>query len=1059
MTAFLNWTIHASLRHRLLALGLAVAVMGLGIDSLFRTRVDVFPDLNRPVVTILTEGHGLAPEEVEALVSLPIEAALNGIPGLARLRSQSGIGLSVVWAEFDWGQDIWRIRQLVAERLSLARERLPADVVPLVAPVSSIMGEVVWIGLTSENDAHGKSVVSPMDLRTFGEWVLRPRLLSIQGVSQVVVMGGGLRQAQIQLLPDEVNRRQLNWVDLRNRLVSLGDNTAGGFLDQDREELLVRNMGRPADLEEIKQTVVGTWLGRPVQVGDIARVGYGPAPARGAAGINALPGVILTVQKSPDADTISLTRKIDAALKEMTNQVPAGVRVYPDLFRQSTFIESAIHNVNESLVEGVVLVLVVLILFLGSWRVTSITLTAIPLSFLATASVLYLFGLSVNTMTLGGLAVATGELVDDAIVGMENIFRRLRQARARGTAGLGQLLAVIADASIEVRSSIVIATAIVILAFLPLLVMGGIEGRLFVPLGIAYMVSILCSLVVSVTVTPVLASYLLLQARDTAHAKDTWLLARLKRMQEHNLRRMLNHPRPVLATCGMLVLLAFIGFAVKGKEFLPPFNEITSTVLISAAPGISLAESDRLGQRAEQVLLAIPEVAAVNRRTGRAEGDEHAEGVQKAEIEVNYRPTGRPRPVVVADMTKRLAEAIPNASIAVGSQLAHRIDHMLAGIEKAVAIKVFGDDLGRLRRLAREIAGELKGTPGLVDLAPEQQVLVPELKVDLDREQLTAARLSAGETAEALEMAFNGAKVGTLIEGQRRVDIVARLAPEWRSNPEAMESARLATLPDGAWVRVGDVADIFATHGPNQVLREGMQRRIIVGANVRGRSLSATVRDVERRLARVKIPQGYRVVLGGQYENQREGQRRILALGGFALVAVFVLLFTHYRSWLIALQIMVNVPLALVGSVTALFLTSGNISLASIVAFVSLCGIASRNGILMISHYVHLMTEEGEGFTDSMIIRGSLERLGPVLMTAATALLALVPFLLEPHKPGREILYPVAVVIVGGLVSSTFLDIFVTPVLFKLTGPSLIKAGVIRSGPRRGARGRGGRSQ
>ncbi len=1058
MTLFLNWIIQASLRHRLLVLGLAVAVMGFGVQSLFRTRVDVFPDLNRPVVTILTEGHGLAPEEVEALVSLPIEAALNGVPGLVRLRSQSGIGLSVVWAEFDWGQDIWRIRQLVAERLSLARDRLPADVVPFLGPISSIMGEVVWIGLTSKDDAQGKPVVSPLDLRTFGDWVLRPRLLSIPGVSQVIVMGGGLKQAQIQLIPDEINRRQLDWTELRNRLVSVGDNTAGGFLDKEGQELLVRNMGRPVDLEDIKNTVVGTWLGRPVQVRDIAKVAWGPATARGAAGINARPGVILTVQKSPEADTIALTRKVDQALREMTTQVPPGVEMHPDLFRQSTFIESAIYNVNKALIEGVVLVCIILILFLGSWRVTTVTLTAIPLSFLATAVVLHVFGLSVNTMTLGGLAVATGELVDDAIVDIENIFRRLRQARSRGVTGLDELLAVIFHASVEVRSSIVIATAIVILAFLPLLAMGGMEGRLFLPLGIAYMVSILCSLLVSITVTPVLSSYLLMRAPETGHAKDTWLLARLKRFQEENLRHMLNHPRPVLATCGVLVTLAFIGFALKGKEFLPPFNEMTSTVIFSMPPGISLAESDAAGRKAEQILLGIPEVASVNRRTGRAEGDEHAEGVQKAEIEVNYGPKGRSRIQVIAEITRKMEEAFPTASISIGAQLAHRIDHMLSGVEAAVAIKVFGDDLATLRALARNIAEVLDGTPGLVDLAPEQQVLVPELKVELDRDRLKTARLSAGEVADALEMAFNGERVGTLIEGQRRVDIVARLAPEWRSSPEAMEAARLATLPDGSWVHVSDVADIFETVGANQVLREGMQRRIVVKANVRGRSLSGAVREVQRKLATVSVPTGYRIVLGGQYESQQEGQRRILLLGGFALVAVFVMLFTHYRSWLIALQVMVNVPLALVGSVAALYLTFGNISLASIVAFITLCGVASRNGILMISHYIHLMAEEGERFTDHMIIRGSLERLGPVLMTASTAMLALVPFLVEPHKPGREILYPVAVVIVGGLISSTLLDIFVTPVLFKLTGPSLLKAGVIKfnqhGAPRRARRTR-----
>ncbi len=1037
----LNRFIEFSLKHRLFILGLAVVILGLGLNSLFSSRVDVFPDLNRPTVTILTEGHGLAPQEVEALVSVPIEAALNGTPGLIRLRSQSGIGISVVWAEFDWGTDIWRIRQLVNERLALARERLPKDVIPMLAPVSSIMGEIYWVGLTSEPGPDGKGGASWENLRTFADWSLRPRLLSIPGVSQVVDMGGGLKQAQIQLIPDEVNLRQLSWLDLREKLLKLGDNTAGGFMDLEGKELLIRNMARPIDLEDVKNSVVGVWLGRPVLLKDIAKVEYGPAPARGAASMNAQPGVIITIFKSPEADTLALTRQIEKAMVEMKSTLPPGMKLHENLFKQATFIKSAMENVSKSLVEGAVLVMVILLLFLGSFRVSAITLAAIPLSFLATMVALYYFGFSVNTMTLGGLAIASGALVDDAIVNVENIFRRIKEARHRGVKSLLELLGVVFKASLEVQSSIVIATVIIILAFLPLLAMGGIEGRLFAPLGISFMVSILCSLFVSLTVTPVLSSFLLFKAKETEEAKDSWLMTRLKKIQKENLQHAINHPRLILGICAGLVFVAMIGFFVKGKEFLPPFNETTCTVVIGAPPGISLEKSDRMGALAEKTMLQVPEVDATNRRTGRAEGDEHAEGVNKSEIDVSYKKIKgeRKRPVVVADIQQRLQKVLPGFSISIGAPISHRIDHMLSGVQAAVAIKIFGDDLSTLRSIARDVVSRLNGTSGLVDLSAEQQVLVPQLKVVLDREDLAKARLSPGNTADTLEMALAGETVGTMIEGQKRIDITARLVSESRDLPESIQEMRLATQPDGTPIKVSDVADVFETHKPNVIWREDMGRRIVVQANVRGRSLSGTVGEVQKRLKDLKLPTGYRYVIGGQFENQQAGLRKMVLLGAIAMIGIFLLLFQHYKSWLIALQIMVNIPLALVGSVAALWIAGGNISLASIVAFITLCGIASRNGILMISHYIHLVEQEGEKFDEHMIIRGSLERLGPVLMTALTALLGLIPFLLDPYEPGREILYPVAVVIVGGLISSTLLDLFVTPVIFNITGRDILK--------------------
>lgn len=1028
----LNRIIQWALAHRLQTLGLALVALGLGVQALYHSKIDVFPDLNKPTVTVITEGHGLASEEVESLVTYPIEAALNGVPGLTRLRSQSGVGLSVVWAEFDWGADIWRVRQLVAERLGGVRGQLPPEADPLLAPVSSIMGEIQWIGLAAEEGGP-----SPMDLRSYAEWTLRPRLLGVPGVSQVIVLGGGLKQVQIRLKAGEVNRRQLNWGELRQKLNQIGQNTSGGFLDRDGQEYLVRNLGRPEDLDDVARSVVGQWLGRPVLLSDVAEVGYGPAPARGTAGLNGKPGVILTVLKSPEADTLKVTRQIDALLKDAQATAPQGTLVEAGIFKQADFIQAAVGNVARALAEGGVLMTLVLLLFLGSLRVSGIAMTAIPLSFLASVFVLRQLDMGLNTMTLGGLAIACGEMVDDAIVDVENIYRRLKQARAKAELGAAQALKVVYDASVEIRGSIVLATSIVVLAFLPMLALDGMEGRLFRPLGIAYITSILCSLLVSLTVTPVLSSHLLTGSQALARQGDSKLLAWLKARQQKNLQRVLHRPKLVLGVALALVLLAGAGFLAKGKEFLPPFNESTNTILLSAPPGISLAESDALGAQAERLILQIPEVAHVSRRTGRAENDEHAEGVNRSEIDVAYK-TGlkdaRSRGAVVAEIREKLEQAFPTASLVVGAPISHRVEHMLSGVPAALALKLYGDDLTRLRLLAAQAVKALEGTPGLADLSAEQQVLIPELKVALDREALAQARLSAGETAEALELALGGAKVGTFVDGSRRLDMVARVRESERADIGAIEDARLATLPDGRWVRVGDVAEVYETHGPNQVLREGLRRRMVVQANIQGRSLSKTVDEVKRRLSGLNLPDGYELRVEGQYAQREAGQRRILALGLLSFLLVAGLLWTHYRSLWLTAQILLNIPLALVGSVAALYIAGGSISLASLVAFITLCGIASRNGILMISHYLHLMREEGERFGAAMVIRGSLERLGPVLMTASTAILALTPFLLAPEAPGREILHPVALVVVGGLVSSTLLDLFVTPTLFLALG-------------------------
>jgi len=1029
----INQVLRYALTHRLTILLLTLVTLVYGTWIIKGLPIDVFPDLNRPIVTVLTEAHGLAPDEVETIVSIPIESALSGIPGVVRVRSSNGIGISIVYAEFDWGTDPFRNRQLISERLQMVTERLPNDMTPVLAPMSSIMGEIQFVGLTSRDVS-----VSPMDLRTLADWTVRPRLMTIPGISQVVVMGGEVKQYQILISSEKLQYYGLTLEDLKHALSEISVNTSGGFVDKDGKEYLIRPLGRAESLEDLKNSLVGMHLGKPVLVQDIATVQLGPKIKRGEGSINGKHAVVMTIQKQPGADTISLTQKIDKELSVLQTTLPAGIKIEADLFKQSRFIETSIFNVEEALLLGAFMVALVLIIFLQNVRTTLITLTAIPVSFVITAIVFKFFGLGINTMTLGGLAIAIGELVDDAIVDVENVFRRLKENKILPHPK--SALRVIFEASSEVRNSIILSTVIVVLVFVPLFALSGIEGRLFAPLGIAYIISLTASLLVSLTLTPVLCSYLLPQSTAIQHEKDSTFVQFLKNKIEIILTRLIDHPHLVMGVATALVIAALACLPFFGRNFLPAFNEGTATIGVAAGPGISLAASDNLGIKIEEAIMQSPEVKSTIRRTGRAELDEHAEGVHWHEIDVDFHDEGRDRSVVLQEIRENILK-LGDLGVNLGQPISHRLDHLLSGVRAQLAIKVFGPDLAELRRLAGEIQAVMQDILGIVDLQSEPLVLVPQLKIAINRTLAAGKGISTGALAEDLEIALNGKMVSQILEQQKLFEIFMRLDEPSRSSADQMKKLPVKTLPTGDKVFLQDIANVYASSGANMINREDQLRRIVVSANTQGRDLGSIVQEVQKQIEqKVKLPPGYFVKYGGQFETQQKASQLIFFLGMISLVGVFVVLYLHFRSTMISLQIMMNVPLALIGSVAALLLTERVLSVATLVGFVTLCGIASRNGILLISHYLHLIKEEGETFGKKMIIRGSLERLVPVAMTALAAILALVPIALARGEPGREILYPVAIVIIGGLISSTLLDILVTPAIFYRYGRKAVES-------------------
>ncbi|CAN5206093.1 efflux RND transporter permease subunit [soil metagenome] len=1006
-----------SLRNRFLVLALSAALILFGLYTVPRLPVDVFPDLNRPTVTIMTEAEGLAPPEVEVLVSFPIETQMNGVPGVTRVRSVSGVGLSIVYVEFDWKTDIYRNRQLVAERLASVRDQLPPNTVPQMGPVSSIMGQILLIAVSSDK-------ITPMALRELADFTIRPRLLSIPGVAQVIPIGGEVRQYRVAPNPAALRVLGVTYEQVEKALAQFGVNTGGGFTDLHAREYLIRNIGRTTSVDDLRNIAVTTVNGRPVLLRQIANVTFAPKVKRGDAGYMGKPAVIVSVEKQPNVDTIALTTQIEAALQELERGLPDDVKVNQILFRQASFIQTSIDNVQRVLVEAGIVVAVILFAFLLNWRTTAISLAAIPLSILTTAIIFQLLGLSINTMTLGGLAIAIGELVDDAVVDVENIFRRLRENRA--AADPAPVFDVVVSASQEVRSGIVYATMIIVLVFVPLFALSGIEGRLFAPLGQAYIISILASLLVSITLTPVLAYYLL-PGMKRLSAHESPLVRTLKKHYRSGLIRALHAPRLIgtLALTG--VLLAGIGALLLPRAFLPPFNEGTFTVNMLFNPGVSLAESNRVGLIAEQLILGVPGVKLVGRRTGRAELDEHAEGVHSSELEIDLEESGRSKDDIIADIRQRLA-VLP-LSINVGQPISHRLDHMLSGVRAEIALKIFGDDLDTLRGAAEALREKLARIPGLADLQVEKQVRIPQLEIRVDYARAALYGMQPGAIVDHLSRLSSGRVVSRVVDGYRRFDVVMRLDDSTRT-PDRLGDLLIET-PSG-WIPARQFADIRETDGPNQILRENGKRRIVVLANTGGsRDMAAIVADIRKTLDEARLPEGYFTALEGTFQAQEHATRTIGLLSIVSLSLIFAILYSRYRSGALALIVMGSIPLALIGSVVALALAGQPLSVASMVGFITLTGIAARNGILKISHYINLaLGDELVPFGPDLVIRGSLERMTPVLMTALSAGVALMPLLIDAATPGKEILHPVAVTIFGGLVSATLLDAFLTPILF-----------------------------
>ena len=1033
----LNAVIRFALRQRLLVIAFALFLLGYGTWQAMNMSIDVFPDLNRPRVVLMTEAPGLAPEEVETLISFPLETALNGANGVQSVRSSSGVGISVLYVEFDWGTDIYTDRQIVMERLQLVQDRMPEGVRPQLAPISSIMGQILMLGMWSEGNQ-----TEPLELRTYGDWVVRQRLLTIPGVSQVFTMGGGRKQFQVLADPDLMLQYGVTLHEVKQAVVNANENATGGYLDeQGPSELLVRSLGRIQSIEDLQKVVVTIRDGRPVALAQIAQVVEAAQVKRGDSATfirqedGAFAGgdaVVLTINKQPGADTRAVTDEILRAVEELRETLPPDIHIVP-VYSQKSFIDRAIHNVIEALRDGGALVVIVLFLFLMNFRTTFITLTAIPLSIVMTVIIFSAFGLSINTMTLGGLAVAIGELVDDAIVDVENIFRRLKENRH--AAKPQHPLLVVFRASIEIRNSIVFGTIIVILVFIPLFALSGMEGRLFAPLGVAYIVSILSSLLVSLTVTPVLSYWLLGSARMMEREKDGFVLRGLKWVADRVIRFSLSFPG-----LNLVVTLACVGlaglFVMKlERDFLPPFNEGAMQLNVVLPPGTSLATSNEINHTVEERLLELDDILRFVRRTGRAELDEHAEGVNMSEYIIELDPdSSRNREEQLAEI-RRAMDDVPGIVTAVEQPIAHLISHMLSGVKAQIGIKIYGDDLDVLRQKATEIEAAMQGVVGIEDLLVEPQVIIPQLRLELDRDKLLLYGLTPVEINEFVETAMNGEVVSDVLLEQRTFDLLVRLDEGYREDLEALRRLTI-DLPGGGRIPLEAVANIYESGGPNTINREDVRRRIVIQCNVSDRGVVDVVQEIQARAQPIvaSLPAGYFVEYGGQFESQQSASQVIGALFLVSMIGVFMVLFTMFRSVNLSLQVMAALPMAFIGSVAALVVTGQTLTIAAMVGFISLAGIASRNGILLLNHYLHLVKYEGEDWTKPMIVRAGLERLAPVLMTALTSGIGLVPLVIAAGEPGKEILYPVATVILGGLISSTLLDFFVHPALFWLFG-------------------------
>jgi CzcA family heavy metal efflux pump len=1017
--SLIRWSLH----NRAIVLAFAAAFLIWGGYTISGMPVDVLPDLSAPTVTILIEGPGMVPTEMESLVTFPIESALNGAAGVRRVRSATAVGVAVIWVEFNWGQDIQRARQIVTEKLSTVSGSLPTDVeTPFLAPVSSIMGEILFISLESARH-------SPLELRTVAETVVRRRLLAVPGVSQVIATGGG--QKQYQVLADAQRLRSYNVTlkDVETALKNANRNSSAGFMVAGGQEYLIQGVGRvrtEGDIGGVVITNVGT---RPVLVRDIAEVRVGAALKRGEGSHNAQPAVILGIQKQPGANTLELTRTLDGTLDDIQRTLPPGMSIDRHIFRQADFIERALRNLERALRDGAILVVIVVLVFLMNIRAAAITLVAIPLSLVAAVLTMNYFGFTINTMSLGGLAIAIGELVDDAIIDVENVVRRLRENSQRPEAERLSALDIVYHASTEIRGSVVFATLIVVLVFLPLFFLGSVEGRLLRPLGFAYIVALLASLLTALTVTPALCSFLLPRAKTIVSGHEPWLVHQLKRLYQPSLRWSIDHPFLVLS-CSIVLLLGSLGsFSLMGRAFLPEFNEGTLTISAVTLPGTSLAESDQLGNALERILHSVPEVVSTARRTGRAELDEHVQGVESAEIDVDLKMRERPKDAVLEEIRQKVT-LLPGTNVSVGQPISHRIDHMLSGTRANIAVKIFGDELPMLRALAKQVNEVMKNVPGVVDLSVEQQTDIPTLRVKVDQAAASRYGVRPGEVTEAVRTAFVGSDAGQVLEGQISFPLVVRYRGENPSRIADIAQTQIDT-PSGAKAPLSALAEIREDRGPNFIMREGVQRRIVVQCNTAGRDLRTVVNDIQRRVASVvRLPQGYRIEYGGQFESEAAASERLGVLSILVVAGILLILTTAFGSARDALIIMLNLPLALVGGVLGVYVSGGVLSVASIIGFITLFGIATRNGIMLVSHIRHLLEKEGVSDLREAVLRGAAERVSPILMTALAAGLALIPIALGMGKPGSEIQAPMALVILFGLLSSTALNMVVVPAAY-----------------------------
>ena len=994
-----------------------------GYSSMRQMDIDVFPDLTAPTVVVMTDAHRMAAEEVERLVTFPIETAMNGATNVRRVRSSSMMGYSFVWIEFDWGMDVYRARQIVSEKMVTLEEALPEGVTPVLAPQSSVMGEILFVGLQADS-------TSMMDLRTMAEWVVKPAILSTGGVSQVTIIGGDLKQYQILVDPIKMGHYDITMEEMTAICESMCVNSVGGVIRDFGNEYALRGMGRTTDLEELGKTYIKTINGKPVVVSDVADVVLGSAVKMGFASLNAEEAIILSISKQPNINTLEVTKNIERNLREIKKSLPADVKMDTKIFRQADFIEASVSNVARALIEGAIFVIIILLLFLGSFRTTLISIIAIPLSLLGTLIVLHLMGMNINTMTLGGMCIAIGSLVDDAIIDVENVYKRLRQNFLKPKEERDSIFNVVYNGSCEIRTSIINATLITIVAFTPIFFLSGMEGRMLKPLGIAYIIALLMSLVVALTVTPLLCKLMLTSDKYLAkQEKESWVARHLSRAYTRSLEWALGHKKSVIGGTLLVFVIALAMFFNMGQSFLPDFNEGSLTISAVCKPGVSLFENNELGKIIERELLSIPEVTSTARRTGRGELDEHSQSTNGAEIDVNFQLGDRSQEEFLTDVREKLA-SVPGIASTVGQPLGHRIDHMLTGTRASIAIKIFGPDLTQLFMTANDIKAEIEGIEGLVDVSVEQQTETPELQIRAKRDMLARYGISMEEFNHFIELAFSGEKISEVYEGQRSFDLVLRLNKNYTESIEGIKSA-LIVNGEGAMIPLEEIAEIVSVGGPNSISRENVQRKIVVSANTSGRDVVSIVNEIEQRVnEHVNIPENYLVEYGGQFQSAKKASRTLLIMTIIAIFVIFLLLYGEFKDVTLSAITLINLPLALIGGVFAIFLSSNTVSIPAIIGFITLFGIATRNGILLISRYQY-GASHGIALRQS-VLEGSRDRLNPILMTALTSALALIPMVINGSQSGNEIQSPMAVVVLGGLLTSTLLNVYVIPIVYEM---------------------------